>query len=132
MITFVFGHSGCGKSDYVAQCIRDDAARGQDAILIVPEQETLTRERAMASILPPSAPLTFEVTNFTRFINTEMVVGCYNATSGEFMINPNFEEKLSPETEKMLNQVNKSLDSVIKMEKEFTAPFKGNAGKKSE
>jgi hypothetical protein len=36
------------------------------------------------------------------------------------------------ETEKMLNQMNKSLDSVIKMEKEFTAPFKGGASKKSE
>ena len=36
------------------------------------------------------------------------------------------------ETEKMLDQVNKSLDSVIKMEKEFTAPFKGGADKKSE
>ena len=36
------------------------------------------------------------------------------------------------ETEKMLNQVNKSLDSVIKMEKEFTAPFKGGVDEKSE
>ena len=40
----------------------------------------------------------------TRFINPKMVVGCYNATSGEFMINPNFEDKLSPETEKVLNE----------------------------
>ena len=35
------------------------------------------------------------------------------------------------EADKMLDQVNKSLDSVIKIEKEFTAPFKG-VNKKSE
>lgn len=40
----------------------------------------------------------------TRFINPKMVVGCYNATSGEFLINPNFEEELSPETEKLLKE----------------------------
>ena len=33
------------------------------------------------------------------------------------------------ETDKMLDQVNKSLDSVIKMEKEFTEPFKARSEK---
>ena len=38
--------------------------------LIVPEQDTVNREARMSRILPPSAPLCFEVTNFTRFANT--------------------------------------------------------------
>lgn len=40
------------------------------SFLIVPEQDTVMREVAAAKILPPDAPLTFEVTNFTRFANT--------------------------------------------------------------
>ena len=40
------------------------------AFLIVPEQDTVMREVAAAKMLPPDAPLTFEVTNFTRFANT--------------------------------------------------------------
>ena len=39
-------------------------------ILIVPEQQTVLAEGVMAEILPPSAALVFEVTNFTRLANT--------------------------------------------------------------
>ena len=42
----------------------------KSAFLIVPEQKTVISEKEMASFLPPSAPLYFEVTNFTRFSNT--------------------------------------------------------------
>lgn len=45
-----------------------------------------------------------ETDQITRFINPKMVVGCYSATTGEFLVNPNFEKELSPETEKMLNE----------------------------
>ena len=38
--------------------------------LIVPEQQTVAAECEMSKVLPPSAPLCFEVTNFTRFTNT--------------------------------------------------------------
>lgn len=39
---------------------------GRRTILIVPEQATLLAEREMADALPDSAPLLFEVTNFSR------------------------------------------------------------------
>lgn len=38
--------------------------------LIVPEQQTVSTEAEAAKILPESAPLYFEVTNFTRLANT--------------------------------------------------------------
>lgn len=44
--------------------------RGGKAYLIVPEQQTVMAEAMMARELPPSAVLTFEVTNFTRLANT--------------------------------------------------------------
>lgn len=43
---------------------------GRPACLIVPEQQTVMAEALMAKILPPSAVLNFEVTNFTRLANT--------------------------------------------------------------
>ena len=43
---------------------------GRRACLIVPEQQTVMAEGMMSRILPPSATLTFEVTNFTRLANT--------------------------------------------------------------
>ncbi len=38
--------------------------------LLVPEQEALISEKEMAEFLPPTAPLYFEVTNFTRLSDT--------------------------------------------------------------
>lgn len=46
------------------------SAEGRRAILIVPEQQTVSAEREMIDTLPPSASVTFEVTNFTRLANT--------------------------------------------------------------
>ena len=43
---------------------------GNRGFLIVPEQDTVMREAAVAAMLPPAASLSFEVTNFTRFANT--------------------------------------------------------------
>ena len=43
---------------------------GKKVFLFVPEQQTLTAESEMCDLLPPSAALSFEVTNFTRFTNT--------------------------------------------------------------
>lgn len=43
---------------------------GRRAYLIVPEQQTVMAEAMMAKALPPSAVLSFEVTNFTRLANT--------------------------------------------------------------
>lgn len=44
--------------------------RGESTLLIVPEQQTVLTETEMTALLPPSAPLTFEVTNFTRLSNS--------------------------------------------------------------
>ncbi len=44
--------------------------QGRRAILIVPEQQTLSAEKEAAYRLPPDASLLFEVTNFTRLANT--------------------------------------------------------------
>lgn len=43
---------------------------GHRVLLFVPEQQTLTAESEACDLLPPSAALSFEVTNFTRFTNT--------------------------------------------------------------
>lgn len=70
MLTLIEGNVSYERDAILTERIKEVLETKTRAFLIVPEQETLTRERAMASILPPSAPLTFEVTNFTRFINT--------------------------------------------------------------
>ena len=49
--------------------IKQDLAAGGRAILLVPEQETVSRERRMLSLLPPTAQLRLEVSNFTRLAN---------------------------------------------------------------
>ena len=43
---------------------------GKKGCFIVPEQQTVMAEALMARALPPSAVLSFEVTNFTRLANT--------------------------------------------------------------
>ncbi len=70
MLTLIEGNVSGDRDRYLEDLIKSTVSEGTRSFLIVPEQETLTRERIMSSILPPSAPLTFEVTNFTRFINT--------------------------------------------------------------
>ena len=56
---------------------------GKKVFLFVPEQQTLTAEAHMCDILPPSAALSFEVTNFTRFTNT--VFRALGGISGEYI-----------------------------------------------
>lgn len=69
MITFVYGTSGSGKSDYILNQLKLDAENGIQAYLIVPEQQTVLREAETSKILPSSAQLTLEVLNFTRLAN---------------------------------------------------------------
>ena len=83
MITFVFGHSGCGKSAYIEQCIRDGAANGQRAILIVPEQEVYSAEHRLLSTLPAGAGLRFEILSFSRL--AEKVFGICGGVAAEPM-----------------------------------------------
>ena len=81
MITFVFGHSGCGKSAYVEQCIREDVKAGKKAILIVPEQEVYSAEHRLLSSLPRGAGLHFEIFSFSRL--AEKVFGLYGGIAAE-------------------------------------------------
>ena len=70
MIRLITGDFGSGKTTAVAAAIAADVAAGRRAFLLVPEQQTVSSERDMADMLPPSAPLCFEVTNFSRLANT--------------------------------------------------------------
>ena len=70
MIRLLSGDFGSGKSTAIAEAVRQDVEEGRRAYLLVPEQGTLFAEQQMADLLPPSAPLCFEVTNFSRLANT--------------------------------------------------------------
>ena len=70
MIRLITGDFGSGKTTALAELIAADVAAGKHGFLLVPEQQTVTAERDMADMLPPSAPLCFEVSNFTRLANT--------------------------------------------------------------
>ncbi len=70
MLTLITGHSGTGKTTRVIDGIRSDIAAHRRVYLVVPEQQTVSVERDMASILPSDAPLSFEVVNFTRLADT--------------------------------------------------------------
>ena len=56
--------------DEIITRLKKDIDNGKKVFLFVPEQQTLTAESEMCDLLPPSAALSFEVTNFTRFTNT--------------------------------------------------------------
>lgn len=70
MIHLLTGDFGSGKTAALAAAIAADVAAGRRAYLLVPEQQTVTAERDMAELLPASAPLCFEVSNFSRLANT--------------------------------------------------------------
>lgn len=70
MLTLIEGgFTSSLHSELIAE-IKAAIARGSKVYLIVPEQQTVNAEGEMSEILPPSAPLYFEATNFTRFTNT--------------------------------------------------------------
>ncbi len=69
MLNLILGGSGSGKTTLIEKQIKNDIEQGRQVILLVPEQETVSAERRMLSLLPPSAQLSFEVLNFTRLAN---------------------------------------------------------------
>ena len=69
MLNLILGGSGSGKTTLIEEKIKKDIESGRQVILLVPEQETVSAERRMLSLLPPSAQLSFEVLNFTRLAN---------------------------------------------------------------
>ncbi len=71
MINFIIGRAGSGKSHTVRQMIKNEIESGQrQVVLLVPEQQTVVWETKMASLLPASANLRLEITNFTRLSNS--------------------------------------------------------------
>ncbi len=66
MIKFLYGAPGSGKTHYIFGQLVESSA---DALLIVPEQQTVLAEREALDRLPPSAQLDFEALNFTRLCN---------------------------------------------------------------
>ena len=70
MLTLCFGAFGTGKTTYLLEEIAADIEAGIPSFLVVPEQNTVNVEAMAARRLPPEAPLSFEVTNFTRLADT--------------------------------------------------------------
>lgn len=70
MFTLILGRFDSGKSTEIKNKIGELTEKGIASFLVVPEQATVSTERAYAQMLPPSAPLHFEVTNFSRLANT--------------------------------------------------------------
>ena len=50
MIRLLFGDTGTGKSTHIFDLIKADYHNGIHSYLIVPEQETVLRERQIASL----------------------------------------------------------------------------------
>ena len=70
MLTLIeSGFTSLGSYELITR-VKNSVGTSRRTFLIVPEQETLTRERNMCDILPPESAKCFEVTNFTRFANT--------------------------------------------------------------
>ena len=69
MIKFIYGHPGTGKTEEIFRMLENDAQNGNSALLIVPEQMTVSAERELLKRLPASAQLHIEVLNYTRLAN---------------------------------------------------------------
>ncbi len=71
MLNYITGRSGTGKSTAVVDLIKQTVAEtDRDIVLIVPEQQTVVWETRIAEVLPESAYLRLEITNFTRLANS--------------------------------------------------------------
>ena len=70
MLHLICGDSGAGKTALCTDLVKAALKDGKKVFYIVPEQQTVSVESAMARVLDPSAVLSFEVTNFTRLANT--------------------------------------------------------------
>lgn len=70
MIHLIYGTVGSGKTTFLLSRIKEHLMGDPFAFLLVPEQITVASEKLAADVLPPSAPLSFEVTNFTRLADT--------------------------------------------------------------
>ncbi len=70
MLTLIEGGFYSGVHEEIKARIAKNTNAHKKCLLIVPEQQTVTAELEMAAELPSFAPLSFEVTNFTRLANS--------------------------------------------------------------
>lgn len=82
MLHLICGDSGSGKTDLCIKRVRKALCEQKKIYYVVPEQQTVSVETAMAGALPASAVLQFEVTNFTRLANT--VFRAVGGLAGEY------------------------------------------------
>ena len=69
MLTFIEGGFHSDMDGEIMERIRKNVTAGKKTLLIVPEQQTVSAEIEAAEALPSFAPLSLEVTNFTRLAN---------------------------------------------------------------
>ena len=69
MVQLLHGDFGSGKSTYILNSIKADYENGVRSFLIVPEQQTVIKEKQIAAFLPSGAQLFCEVLNFSRLSN---------------------------------------------------------------
>ena len=70
MLKFVFGRSGCGKSDYVFNQIKELAICGENNILLLtPEQYSLVAERRLLNDLGEDKVNCVDNSSFSRISN---------------------------------------------------------------
>ncbi len=70
-VRFVIGGAGSGKTEWILGAIEKTLAQtDKKIILLVPEQQTVIYETALAERFPPEAALRLEATNFTRLANS--------------------------------------------------------------
>ncbi|MBO5207508.1 MAG: PD-(D/E)XK nuclease family protein [Clostridia bacterium] len=70
MLNIVKGGFYSSSHTDAVERIRERICASERSLLIVPEQQTVLSEGSLARSLPDSAPLFFEVTNFTRLANS--------------------------------------------------------------
>ncbi len=82
MLTLLKGGFNAGLLEGVFETIGKRTREGRRSLLIVPEQQTVTAESMASELLPSTAPLCFEATNFTRFTNS--VFRALGGIAGEY------------------------------------------------
>ncbi len=71
MIHFIAGRSGSGKTTLLMESLkRSLEIPGREAVLLVPEQQTVVTESRVVKEMRPSDNLRLEVTNFTRLADS--------------------------------------------------------------
>ena len=82
MLSFILGSPGSGKTNAVIHRVRCDLEKQNKVLVIVPEQNILSCERAVSSAIPACPEImNLEVVSFRRFCNTVFrALGglCYN------------------------------------------------------